>query len=478
MESETQPENPLETLEEKPGSRPRLLLLALIGLVSAAALLGILGGRFPVSSRMPPPPTPAPSVAPAPVPVRGQILEAPAGTPIARAIVRGGEREVVSDAEGRFDLGSLPVGTALTVKAPGFRRVTLTVSGGGPKDIRLNPFITKGIYLTFYGVGDREIRSRILALIERTELNAAIIDVKGDRGMIPYPTQVPLALEAGANRIVTVKNIEELMATLKARGIYTVARIDVYKDTVLAHHKPEWAVRDTRTGRPWLDNERLAWIDPFREEAWDYTLDIAREAVAKGFDEIQFDYIRFPTDGTLSAIQYSKENTEVNRVAAIEGFLRRAREVLGPTGVFIATDLFGYVAFNENDTKIGQRVDMVSRYVDYISPMAYPSGYHLGIPGYRYSVAHPYPIVRETIKKTIERLERKHVKVRPWIQDFRDYAFDRRTYGPHEIRLQMKAAMDAGARGWMIWNPKNQYTAEALAPKEADVASRGGSARQ
>ncbi len=471
MEPKKFNENQFEALEERPeGRRPRPLLLAAIGLASAAAILAILGGRLPVNSLVPPPVPPTAAIAR--TPVTGQIQEAPARSPVVGALVRGGQREAVSDPEGRFDLGLLPIGTTLTVKAPGFRKVTLAVSDGAPIQIRLNPFVTKGVYLTFYGIGDREIRSRTISLLERTELNAVVIDVKGDRGMIPYPTRVPLALEAGANRVITVKNMEELMASFKARGIYTIARIDVFKDTVLANYKPEWAVRDTRTGRPWTDNERLAWVDPFREETWEYTLAIAKEAADHGFDEIQFDYVRFPTDGTISATHYSRENNEANRVAAVEGFLRRAREVLEPTGVFLATDLFGYVAFNENDTKIGQRIDMVSRYVDYISPMAYPSGYHLGIPGYRYSIAHPYPIVYQTITRTLERLERRTVKVRPWIQDFRDYAFDRRQYGPQEIRLQMKAALDAGAQGWMIWNPKNQYTAEALAPKGADVASR------
>ncbi len=469
MEPEIFTDNPFETLEEAPkGRRPRLILLAFFALLSATALLAILGVRLPVNSRVSPAAFPPASLTL--TPVAGQLLEAPRDAPVAGALVRAGEHETVTDEEGQFDLGQLPVGTTLIVKAPGFRKVTLAVSGPTPLQIRLNPFVVKGVYLTFYGIGDREIRSRTLSLLERTELNAVIIDVKGDRGMIPYPTQVPLALEAGANRIVTVKNFDEVMASLKARGVYTIARIDVFKDTVLAHHKPEWAVKDTRTGMPWMDNEHLTWVDPFHEEAWDYTLAIAKEAVAKGFDEIQFDYIRFPTDGKVSATRYSKENTEANRVAAVEGFLRRARELLGPTEAFLSTDLFGYVAFNENDTQVGQRIDMVSRYVDYICPMAYPSGYHLGIPGYRYSIAYPYPIVHETTKKAIERLQRRTVKIRPWIQDFRDYAFDRRQYGPKEIRLQMKAALDAGAQGWMIWNPKNQYTAEALAPKVAEGA--------
>jgi hypothetical protein len=243
-----------------------------------------------------------------------------------------------------------------------------------------------------------------------------------------------------------------------------------FKDNVLAQHRPDLAIIDTRTGKPWIDNEKLAWVDPFREEVWDYLIDIAKEAVAKGFDEVQFDYVRFPTDGRLSAAVYSRPNNASTRLPAIAGFLARARRELGPSGVFLGADVFGYTAFNTNDTDIGQRVEEIAPHLDYICPMAYPSGYHLGIPGYRNPVAHPYEVVRESVRLVRQRSQHARAQVRPWLQDFRDYAFDRRIFGAREVRAQIRGAVEGGAAGWMLWNPRNDYTAEALAPKRVASA--------
>jgi hypothetical protein len=306
--------------------------------------------------------------------------------------------------------------------------------------------------------------------VARTELNAVVIDIKGDRGLIPYRTAVPLAIEAGAQGPVIIKDFDGLMASLKARNIYTIARIVTFKDNVLAHHRPDWAIINTRTGRPWMDNEKLAWVDPFREEVWDYAIAVAREAAAKGFDEVQFDYVRFPTDGKLSAARYSRPNNAQTRLPAIEGFFAKARRELGPTGVFLSADVFGYTAFNDNDTDIGQRVEELAPHLDYICPMVYPSGYHLGIPGVRNPVAKPYEIVKESVRLTRKRSAAGTVQVRPWLQDFRDYAFDRRIFGVNEIRAQIRGARDGGAVGFMLWNPRNEYTGGALAPKTTATA--------
>jgi hypothetical protein len=328
------------------------------------------------------------------------------------------------------------------------------------------PRVVKGAYLSYFGIGHPQIRGHVLGLLDRTELNAVVIDVKGDRGLIPYESQVPLAREAGAMGPVRIADFDGLIAGLRDRGVYTIARIVVFKDDVLARHRPGWAVIDARSGSRWLDNERLAWVDPFQEAAWAYSIAVAREAALKGFDEIQFDYLRFPSDGTLGAARYSRATTQASRLAAVTGFLRQARDVIAPTGAALALDVFGYTAFNVDDTSIGQRIEDLAPWVDYLCPMAYPSAYHLGIPGYRNPVAHPYEIVFETVKR-VRRRSAPSVRVRPWIQDFRDYAFDRRVFGVPELRAQMKAALEAGASGWMLWNPRNEYTGEALAPEPA-----------
>ncbi len=411
------------------------------------------------------PTPPAPETASQAGRVQGRVLDAGSGLPLRGASIWSGTTEVLTDADGRFSLEPSPgQPRTVIVKTPGYERKQLTLTS--PElTVRLRPQAVRAAYLTYYGVGDRRIRERVLELVGRTELNAVVIDVKGDRGLIPYRTEVPAALEAGAQGPVIIKDFDAQLASLKAQGVYTIARIVVFKDTILANHRRDLAIIDTRTGRPWLDNEKLAWVDPFREEVWNYAIAIAKEAAAKGFDEIQFDYVRFPTDGRLSAARYSQPNNSTTRLPTIAAFLAKARRELGPTGVFIAADLFGYTAFNGNDTDIGQRIEELAPYLDYICPMVYPSGYHLGIPKYRNPVAHPYEVVRESVRLTRQRSQATSVQVRPWLQDFRDYAFDRRIFGVREIREQMRGASEGGAVGWMLWNPKNDYTAGALRPK-------------
>jgi hypothetical protein len=387
------------------------------------------------------------------------------GLPAAGASVVAAGREVRTDPDGTTALEGLVADTGVLVKMPGFEKVLVPPGPETTREVRLRPHVVKAAYLTYYGVADRGIRGRVLDLLARTELNAVVIDVKGDRGWIPYRTEVPQALAAGAQGPVILKDFDGLMADLKARGLYTIARIVTFKDNVLAHSRPDLAVIDTRTGRPWIDRENLAWVDPFREEVWAYNIAIAREAVARGFDEIQFDYVRFPTDGKLGAARYARPVSMETRLATIAGFLGRARRELGPLGAFVAADVFGYTAFNENDTDIGQRIEELAPHLDYLCPMVYPSGYHLGIPGFRNPVRYPYEVVRESVRLIRRRAAPHPVKVRPWLQDFRDYAFDRRPFGVAEIRAQIRGSEEAGGVGWMLWNPRNDYTAAALNPK-------------
>jgi hypothetical protein len=399
-----------------------------------------------------------------PAAVSGLVRDA-TGRPLAGASVVGDGREVRTGADGAFAIGALPASASLVVKLPGYEKVTVAPTRA-PIAVTLRPQAVKAAYLTYYGFADRQIRTRVLDLVARTELNAVVIDVKGDRGWIPYRTEVPMALAAGAQGPVILKDFDGMLAALRARGIYTIARIVVFKDNVLANSRRDLAIIDTRTGKPWIDRENLAWVDPFRTEVWDYNLAIAREAIRKGFDEVQFDYVRFPTDGKLAAARYAKPNSKETRLAAVAAFLERSRRELGAMGAFVAADVFGYTAFNENDTDIGQRIEEMAPHLDYICPMVYPSGYHVGIPGYRNPVAHPYPVVNESVRLIRKRSAGLSVQVRPWLQDFKDYAFDRRIFGVPEIRAQIKGAVDAGSAGFMLWNPKNDYTGSALRPKD------------
>jgi hypothetical protein len=462
--------NPSPETTEKT-QRP-VVFVVLLGILAALVITGwvvlwpstLLHRQLAAASSSPP----APTAPPVERPVHGRVVDAETGTPLRGVSVWAGKEEIRTDEEGRFTTPPLGMGAAFLVKSPGYELRRL-VADKDEITIPLPPRPVRAAYLTYFGVGDKTIRERVLELVNRTELNAVVIDVKGDRGLIPYRTQVPLALEVGAQGPVIIKDFEGLMAGLKERGIYTIARIVTFKDNVLAQAKPEWAIIDTRTGKPWIDNEKLAWVDPFRQEVWNYAIAIAKEAVAKGFDEVQFDYVRFPTDGKLSAARYSQPNNSQTRLPTIAAFLARARRELAPTGAFVGADVFGYTAFNENDTDIGQRVEELSAHLDYICPMVYPSGYHRGIPGVRNPVAQPYEIVKESVRLTRKR-STGMVIVRPWLQDFRDYAFDKRIFGVPEIKAQLRGAKDGGAIGYMLWNPKNDYTGAALPPKAQATA--------
>jgi hypothetical protein len=396
--------------------------------------------------------------------ITGRVIDAATGSALRGVSIWAGPAEIVTDAEGRFTTAPVVPGSTIWVKTPGYERRKLT-AGASEVTVKLPPHSVRAAYLTYYGVADRGIRQRVLDLVSRTELNAVVIDVKGDRGMIPYRTGVQAAIDAGAQGPVIIKDFEEQLAGWKAQGIYTIARIVAFKDNLRATTRPDLAIIDTHTGKPWIDRENLAWVDPFREENWDYLIAVAKEAVAKGFDEVQFDYVRFPTDGKLSAARYSQPNNATTRLPAIAAFLAKARRELGPTGAFLGADVFGYTAFNSNDTDIGQRIEELSAHLDYMCPMVYPSGYHLGIPGVRNPMKNPYEVVKESVRLTRQRSQNPAMQVRPWLQDFKDYAFDKRIFGPGEVSAQIRAANDAGASGWMLWNPRNDYTAAALRPK-------------
>ena len=277
-------------------------------------------------------------------PVSGRVVD-PAGLPVAGATVVCSSTSVTTDAGGNFTVA----GDAdhVAVRAPGYARQEAAISS--PLCIALTPFRPRALYLSHYGVGSRALRNSALHLIGETELNAVVIDVKGDRGYVNLRATSSLARAVGAER-PTERDLPALVGELRVRGIYTIARIVVFKDHPLAMGRPDLALR-RGDGSIWHDRERLAWTDPFKHEVWEYNLAVAEAAARAGFDEVQFDYVRFPD---ARGVRFSRPATQASRVAAVGGFLREARRRLAPYNVFLAADIFGYVCWNSNDTTIGQ----------------------------------------------------------------------------------------------------------------------------
>jgi hypothetical protein len=403
----------------------------------------------------------------APFSATGRVVDDTTNMPLKEATVTLDNTEVIyTDNNGAFPINH-PL-NHVGARALGYTRAEIRVNAESsrlPVELRLKPIRPKALYLTVYGESSTIIRGEALKLVDETELNALVLDMKGDRGVIPYKSDIALASAIGAQSLILIKDIRGLIQSLKAKGIYTIARIVVSKDNILGSSRPDLAIK-TAAGEVWRDRENLIWVDLSKSEVWNYNIAIAVEAARNGFDEIQFDYVRFPDH---KGLRFGIANTEENRVGRIVGFLSEARKKLLPYNVFLSADIFGYVAWNFDDTQIGQRIDRLTPAVDYISLMLYPSGFHLGIPGYKNPVANVYEIVYLSLKKAQERTHLPSLRFRPWLQAFRDYAFDRRLFTGVEIRKQIKAAEDFGSDGWMLWNPRNSYTPDGLKKNTSPV---------
>lgn len=403
--------------------------------------------------------------------VQGVVTDAVTHAPIADAIVTSGGKVVRADAHGRFTIDAS--GPKVMARAAGYRRGEVNppaASAAGPLTVPLAPLHVKGLYLSTYGIGSSKLRGAALEVMERNHLNTLVIDFKGDRGMLPFKSDIPAKFGLGDQKVITVRDMPALIAELKQRNLYLIARIVSFKDDRYVEAHPEAGIR-RQSGELFADREHLRWVDANRTEMWDYNGALAEQAAQMGFDEVQFDYVRFPDANT--SLVLAKESTEANRVAAITGFLKAMHKRLEPYNVYMSADIFGYVCWNTNDTGIGQQLEEVHQAVDYMAPMLYPSGFTWGIPGAKNPVADSYAIVRRSIDRCRERIGVSSLRFRPWLQSFKDYAFDRRVFGDEEIREQIRGSDDAGASGWMLWNPRNSYSDAGLTPAKPSAAGKG-----
>lgn len=391
--------------------------------------------------------------------VTGVVLDSSTQNPLADAIVTTSAAVMRTDENGRFETAQ--AAESVAARAPGYLRTESKVSGETPVTLVLTPFRPKAVYLSVFGVTSSILRDRAASLADSTVINALVIDVKGDRGLTPYRSMAREAIGATAHvttRAPQMRDFPALLARLHAQYPYLIARIVVFKDDPFANAHPEWSVH-TADGKPWRDREKLQWMDPFSHEVWQHNLDVAEEAARMGFDEVQFDYVRFPDK---SGLRFALPNTRANRTEAIVGFLQAARARLAPYNVFVSADIFGYVCWNLDDTAIGQQIELLGAELDYISPMLYPSGFTWGLPGITNPAADPGQIVRRSLAEAMQRTGLPGVRFRPWLQAFRDYAFDRRPFDAAAISAQVNAADAADTDGWMLWNPHNQYDAAEL----------------
>lgn len=323
----------------------------------------------------------------------------------------------------------------------------------------------KGVYLSAQYFNKRV--NDVMELLETTELNAVVVDIKSDYGTISYKMDCPLAKEAGA-LTVTIPDIDKFISDLHDRGVYIIARVVTMKDPVISKSHPEMCMT-LPDGTLYKDASGYTWMNPYRSDVWDYLIDICRCCAEAGFDEVNLDYIRFSTEKQYKEVDFGPEAEGVSKTEAITRGVKRLCEEVKPLGIFVSCDLFGTVISSQVDAKVvGQSYFQLAQYLDYLCPMIYPSHYGNGCYNLDYPDCHPYELVYSALmdsRKVLYMIDDTGNKadVRPWLQDFTaSWVSHHLTYGKEEVRGQIDATYDAGYNGWLLWNAGGNYTKDAL----------------
>lgn len=329
----------------------------------------------------------------------------------------------------------------------------------------------RGIYVSGPRAGSETYMKELVDLVDTTELNAMVIDIKNDLGEVTYNMNNDVVKDLKANRNY-IKNIKALVSELKEKDIYLIARIVAFKDPILAEGKPELSIK-MKDGSIFRDKNGDSWVNPYNKEVWDYLVSIGKEAAELGFDEIQFDYIRFSTDTAIKNADFGDAAKGKTKMDVITEFTKYACENLKPLGVYVSADVFGTIIDSETDAKIvGQDYKEMAKYLDYICPMIYPSHYQDGSYGIKHPDLEPYQLIYKALEKSQEVLgdgegDGEQAEVRSWLQDFTATWLDNhKTYGAKEIKDQIQAVYDAGYDEWILWNGSNNYTKDGLIKDE------------
>ncbi len=395
-----------------------------------------------------------PAAATAPTAIEG-VVSSEDGKPIQGARITDGTQLAITGKDGLFTLDATTVDPAATIRitASGYADGSFPASGSGaPVEIALDLKPIKAIYMN-PNISDTEADvDRLIEIVDTSDANAIVLDIKEE--LIYFDSQVQFFRDAGTVRPII--DIPALLKKLHDHDIYVIARLVVFKDSIVAEQNPDLAVLNNQTGGLWRDMNGVAWVNPMVHKLWEVNTDLALEAATLGFDEIQYDYIRFPTDGDLSTTDFGIPNTQESREASITKFLEMSRQKLLPTGVKVSADVFGYTLLVDDDLGIGQNFIQLADYVDYLSPMVYPSHFPNGsidVDGHPNDF--PYETIDISMRAGKRKLDGSALQIRPWLQDF-DY-FDLKPYGDAEVRAQIEAAEKVGTSGWMLWDPNNRY---------------------
>jgi hypothetical protein len=336
----------------------------------------------------------------------------------------------------------------------------------------------------------KRLRAPLVALIERSILNSVVIDIKDFSGMVSIDTGDPrFVLNTNG---CTVPDIESFIAELHEKGIYVIGRITVMQDSTFTKSHPDAAVQRRSSDGIWRDKKGLSFVDPGATEYWQYMIDLGKASYALGFDEINYDYIRYPSDGDMSDARYARSASST-KSETMERFYRFLGDGMREAGIPTSADLFGMTTTNEDDLGIGQVLENALRSFDYVAPMVYPSHFPPAFNGWNDPNLVPYELIEFTMSRAVERanaLEERESgftrssstpeyvptgkyakRLRPWLEDFDCCAPNAHHYTEDDVRAQMKGTYDAGLTSWMMWDPSNRYTPSAFASSSTSLAT-------
>ncbi len=319
----------------------------------------------------------------------------------------------------------------------------------------------KAVYMTSWAAGNQRFRKELFDLVDTTEINAVVIDIKDYSGKISFPVEDPLLVEIGSAE-KRIPDIKKFISELHEKNVYVIGRISSFQDSYLINIYPDSAVKN-KAGEVWKDFKGVKWLDAGSEKVWEYLVAIGRESYALGFDELNFDYIRYPSDGNMQDIVYPWSGDRPRR-EVMKSFFSYLRQQFATSSILISVDLFGLTTSAEGDLGIGQSLTDALMYFDYAAPMVYPSHFGKGFIGIPKPAEKPYEVIKYSMDQAILKASTTMAnpnKIRPWLQ-----AFDRgAVYTPAMVRAQMQATYDAGLTSWMLWNAGSVYKKDALLPK-------------
>lgn len=340
----------------------------------------------------------------------------------------------------------------LRVRAPGYHRSGTVVTRNETGHVTLlEPIEPRAVFLSLAALDDPVMVDRILALKRSTAINALVIDVKAETGELAVTGPHAFPPVDNARMDARARTLERILQHMRQEGMYAIARISVFKDDALARAQSALGLK-TMGGRPLRGRDGLRWTNPDNRAVQAYNIAIALAAARAGFDEIQFDYVRFPTRKVPPGATRGGD-----RRASINAFLSNARTALAPYNVFLSADVFGFASWDAGDTNIGQNLEDIAARVDYVSLMLYPSAFWDGLPTVPLPLDQPGEVVRLSLERARQRTGLPAERFRPWLQAFPDHYFDQRPFRQAEIAAQVEAAEAFGASGWMLWHSKSAY---------------------